>query len=629
MAPKKKPAEPSPPQPDPKEAVDDEGPDEETLEAATEMFTEILNKGYDIAREKEVSAMDGPFLVGSIMHQLDSVMNLCYIEADPGEDVSSSRWTPTPEPEPAPPDGWSRGVLHVQPPAQPVMKMPRRGAKPPPLPVLPESATAYPSRSPNRAARRQSRDSSSPQRSSTSGGTTANARPMSAAVTRGGAQDVGAGPSSSPVSAAGAVRPSSAAAINRSRSAGAAGLLDDSAAAAGVVSATAVSSSSSPAGAGGAGGVRAGLTGPNGQVLGAAYSAAPGACGVGAAGSDVPPLNLTRANLKSSQSTPAIVGSGRAGASGLAAANAAGGKSAAGPPPVLATSESAASLRGGGMQGGGMQGGGGSSSVGGKEGAKAKELPTHTNQGYLIVRRAVERGPFPPPRPKVKDYKPDPFGHDEHGAKAALVARKLRREEAEGRQALLELEKSMGMDEKTGKGCKDFYYTPHGDPIVITRPVPEKLEPLVAEPRKRLQDVPKLQPSQSEGTLHPQRGGAGSQQRPKSAASKPGAAAGRPASAAGSRDGRTGRGGKAEPAAAEEDVPLWYVQASSIRERAKYEPRPGQQPTLEESGLVLSEGVRFLTPLDLMGRETDASTPGEAGLGKGPRQFSDLPEALR
>ena len=26
------------------------------------------------------------------------------------------------------------------------------------------------------------------------------------------------------------------------------------------------------------------------------------------------------------------------------------------------------------------------------------------------------------------------------------------------------------LDEKTGKGCKEFYYTPHGDPIVITHP---------------------------------------------------------------------------------------------------------------------------------------------------------------
>ena len=487
---------------------------------------------------------------------------------------------------------------------------------------------------------------------------------MSAAVVRGGADD-GGGPqgaiSAGAATAAGAMRPSSAAAI---RSAG-----------------TAAPQAS------GAGHAAASADGAHGGASAPTLAGEP----------TVPPLGLSHCRtLAPSASTPAIAGSGRAAASAIHApiptvytpdgsayagnmsptrrAAMAGDPIPASPAPSITSSRSGAAAASNGARSNGARPGSAAKTA--KTAAAAREEePQYNNHGYLLVRGP----PGWPPRPKGKGYKGDPWGHDPTGAKMARVARNLERERALGLKALAELEKSMGKDERTGKGGKDFFYTEHGDPVVLTRPTAEQLQkeanifPEVrakAEPGKGR--PARLEASQSEPQLAPEArqpsrpktaaaagggvaptapagkgagkgapGGKGAAKegqvsssgiadRPASAAAqRPGSAAPGRGSAAGGRGGggrgggRGGgagtkrRGGAAEVAATTALTPPWMAEVEAVRtsRKATYTPKDGYQPSLEESGIVLSEGVRMLSPLDALGTTKVLGTESEEAAG--------------
>ena len=195
-------------------AYDEEEIDPESLEAATSALDElIIDPAFSEARDKELERMMPRHLIGSLMNSVTSLMQLYHIDPDFGEDVSGPLWRSDPEPEPPPNDQWSRGVLNVAPPEPPVLRMPRPGAPPPPLPTLPESATSWPSPGRRRRGSKESPHTSSRsllQPQALHAGAQPQ-RPMSAAVTRGGsgglAPTEAAIAAAGNVTAAGAVRP--------------------------------------------------------------------------------------------------------------------------------------------------------------------------------------------------------------------------------------------------------------------------------------------------------------------------------------------------------------------------------------------------------------------------------------
>ena len=57
------------------------------------------------------------------------------------------------------------------------------------------------------------------------------------------------------------------------------------------------------------------------------------------------------------------------------------------------------------------------------------------------------------------------------------------------------------------------------------------------------------------------------------------------------------------------------VEAVRTSRKATYTPKDGYQPSLEESGIVLSECVRMLSPLDALGTTKVLGTESEEAAG--------------